>query len=194
METHFRKRLKDERDRRGWSQEELARRLGERGVAVHASTIAKIETNARAVRLDEAAAIAELFGLSLDALLGRKVVEDDQDHAMSVVAEEAERLISVLSQISARLDRAYEDLDAQFHITSVEGLLDEATPLQRRRAILLWLAHELVKHHFSAITAPLSTVARVRALMPTEVAAATKELYDMLDRATTIRSRLDEGQ
>jgi transcriptional regulator with XRE-family HTH domain len=193
METHFRKRLKDERDRRGWSQEELARRLSERGVAVHASTIAKIETNARAVRLDEAAAIAELFGLSLDALLGRKAVEDDQAHAMGVVAEEAQRLISDLSQIRARLDRAYQDLDAQFAITSVDGLLDEAMPLQRRRAILMWLAHQLVMYHFSAIIAPLSTVARVPALMPIEITTVTKDLYDMLDRATNIMNRLDEA-
>jgi transcriptional regulator with XRE-family HTH domain len=195
METHFRKRLKDERDRRGWSQEELAKRLGERGVAVHASTIAKIETNARAVRLDEAAAIADLFGLSLDTLLGRKAVEDDQDHAINVLAEEAQRLVSDLSQIRDRLDRAYRDLEAQFDSTSIEGLLiDDAMPLQRRRAMLMWVGHELVMYHFSAIIAALATVARVRALMPFEIAAVTKDMYDMLDRAAAIRTTSDEVQ
>lgn len=195
METHFRKRLKDERDRRGWSQEELAKRLGERGVAVHASTIAKIETDARAVRLDEAAAIADLFGLSLDTLLGRKAVEDDQGHAMNVLAEEAQRLVSDLSQIRDRLDRAYRDLEAQFDFTSIEGLLtDDAMPLQRRRAVLMWVGHELVMFHFSAIIAALATVARVPALMPFEIAAVTKDIYDKLDRAAAITTTSDEVQ
>jgi transcriptional regulator with XRE-family HTH domain len=195
METHFRKRLKDERDRRGWSQEELAKRLGERGVAVHASTIAKIETDARAVRLDEAAAIADLFGLSLDTLLGRKAVEDDQGHAINVLAGEAQRLVSDLSQIRDRLDRAYRDLEAQFDSTSIEGLLtDDAMPLQRRRAMLMWVGHELVMFHFSAIIAALATVARVRDLMPFEIAALTKDMYDMLDRAAAITTTSDEVQ
>jgi transcriptional regulator with XRE-family HTH domain len=196
METHFRKRLKDERDRRGWSQEELAKRLGERGVAVHASTIAKIETDARAIRLDEAAAIADLFGLSLDTLLGRKAVEDNQGHAISVLAEEAQRLISDLSQIRDRLDRAYRDLEAQFDSTSkIEGLLtDEAMPLQRRRAMLMWVGHELVMFHFSAIIAALATIARVRNLLPFEIAAVTKDMYDMLDRAAATTTTSDEVQ
>ena len=195
METHFRKRLKDERDRRGWSQEELAKRLGERGVAVHASTIAKIETDARAVRLDEAAAIADLFGLSLDTLLGRKAVDDDQGHAINVLAEEAQRLVSDLSQIRDRLDRAYRDLEAQFDSTSIEGLLtDDAMPLQRRRAMLMLVGHELVMFHFSAIIAALATVARVRDLMPFEIAAVTKDMYDMLDRAAAITTTSDEVQ
>jgi transcriptional regulator with XRE-family HTH domain len=192
METHFRKRIKDERDRRGWSQEELARRLGEHGVAVHASTIAKIETDARAVRLDEAAAIADLFGLSLDALLGRNTLEDDGDHAMNVLAEDAQRLLADLSQISDRLDRAHRDLEARFSFTSPEGLLDDAMPIQRRRAILMHVSHELVQYHFSAILVALSTVARVPALMPFEIATLTTDLYDMLDRASALRPKSEE--
>ncbi len=38
---------------------------------MHHTTVAKIEAGAREVKLDEAAAMADLYGLPLDALLGR---------------------------------------------------------------------------------------------------------------------------
>ena len=45
--------------------------LADRGVATYATTVAKIEAGDRAVRLDEAVAIADIFGMSLDVFLGR---------------------------------------------------------------------------------------------------------------------------
>ena len=39
---------------------------------MHATTVAKIEAGSRSVRINEAVAIADLFGVSLDSLLGRK--------------------------------------------------------------------------------------------------------------------------
>jgi hypothetical protein len=39
---------------------------------MHATTIAKIEAGTRSVRINEAVAIADLFEVSLDSLLGRK--------------------------------------------------------------------------------------------------------------------------
>jgi transcriptional regulator with XRE-family HTH domain len=71
----FRKRLKAERTRqdRKWSQEDLARMLLDRGVdGIYATTIAKIEAGDRAVRIDELTAMADIFGVSVDTLLGRK--------------------------------------------------------------------------------------------------------------------------
>ena len=67
--------MRAERERRGWSQEELAKRLTDKGVDTYASTVAKIESEKkpRAVRLAEAAAIADLFDVSLDTLLGRQM-------------------------------------------------------------------------------------------------------------------------
>ncbi len=45
--------------------------LADRGVSTYATTVAKIEGGDRAVRIDEAVAIADVFGMSLDAFLGR---------------------------------------------------------------------------------------------------------------------------
>ena len=40
---------------------------------IYSTTVAKIESGERAVRIDEAAALADLFDVSVDALLGRNV-------------------------------------------------------------------------------------------------------------------------
>ncbi|WP_422742151.1 helix-turn-helix transcriptional regulator [Mycobacterium sp. WMMD1722] len=75
--AQFRNRVKAERDRHGWSQAEMAKRLSDNGIDLHPTTIHKIEKGDRTVRVDEAVGIAELFGVSLDALLGRKASRDD---------------------------------------------------------------------------------------------------------------------
>jgi len=73
VEARFRQRVKKQRDRRDWSQADVAKMLGDKGIkGIYPTTIAKIESGERAVRIDEAAALADLFEVSLDALLGRK--------------------------------------------------------------------------------------------------------------------------
>jgi transcriptional regulator with XRE-family HTH domain len=72
-EDYFRKQLKAERERRNWSQAELAKMLSDREIPMHWTTVAKIEKGNRSVRIDEAAGIADLFEVSLDALMGRTI-------------------------------------------------------------------------------------------------------------------------
>lgn len=67
----LRQRLRDERERHGWSQPELAAALNQRGLLCHATTIAKIEAGSRAVRVDELAVLSEIFTVSIDMLVGR---------------------------------------------------------------------------------------------------------------------------
>ncbi|MBT2268815.1 helix-turn-helix domain-containing protein [Rhodococcus erythropolis] len=73
-EESFRRRVKHEREERGWSQADLARKLNEKGGKFHASTIAKIENLAgdkpRSIRLDEAMQIASAFDMGIENLLG----------------------------------------------------------------------------------------------------------------------------
>lgn len=72
VEARFRERVRQEREQRKLSQADLANRLGDKGIkGIYPTTIAKIESGERAVRIDEAAAIADLFEMSLDSLLGR---------------------------------------------------------------------------------------------------------------------------
>lgn len=72
-EDPFGRRLRYERERRGWTQADVAKRLAERGITLHPTAIAKIEQRdsrrPRVIRLDEAAAIADIFGLSVNDML-----------------------------------------------------------------------------------------------------------------------------
>src|SRR4051794_16407878 len=91
-EDYFRKRLKSERDSRGWTQREMEKLLSDRGIPMHWTTIAKIEKGDRSVRIDEAAAIADLFELSLDSLMGRKAkLENEHLHTLRAVFDTAQQ-------------------------------------------------------------------------------------------------------
>src|SRR6185295_9933260 len=80
VEARFRRRVKKQRDRRDWSQADVSKMLGDKGVkGIYPTTIAKIESGERAVRIDEAAALADLFDVSLDVLLGRKQNSQDDE-------------------------------------------------------------------------------------------------------------------
>ena len=72
VQARFRERIKQEREQRGWSQAALAEKLKGNGLkGFYATTVAKVESGERAVRIDEAAALADLFDVSVDALMGR---------------------------------------------------------------------------------------------------------------------------
>lgn len=70
LEDRFGRRVRMERERQGWTQMDLAKALEQQGLSLHPSAIAKIELRdverPRAIRLDEAHAIAQVFGLSID--------------------------------------------------------------------------------------------------------------------------------
>jgi transcriptional regulator with XRE-family HTH domain len=138
----FGKRVRDERERREWSQEELAKRLTDKGIPVYASTIAKIESEKkpRATRLGEAAGIADLFGVSLDSLLGRHTgLHSDLVFALRGLTDAARQSSAELNVIVVMLRRRLEDLAAfEFDgsdlvavetVRAIKGLMDAAPAL-----------------------------------------------------------------
>lgn len=80
VETRFRERVFAERKRRDWSQADVATMLRDKGIqSIYPTTIAKIESGERAVRIDEASALADIFEVSLDTLLGRSAAPNNDD-------------------------------------------------------------------------------------------------------------------
>jgi transcriptional regulator with XRE-family HTH domain len=72
-DKQFGKVLKKHRVRRGWTQPQMAEMLADKGVQpMHDTTVAKIEAGTRSVRINEAAGFADVLGIPLDALLGRR--------------------------------------------------------------------------------------------------------------------------
>jgi transcriptional regulator with XRE-family HTH domain len=132
LPSRFGKRVRDERERRGWSQEELAKRLTERGIPVYSSTIAKIEAEKkpRAARLGEAVAIADLFELSVDALLDRQGPDDSTlTFALAVLCDyagDAERQIQRAREVTADIEDQLASVDESFDLRGIDGLRQAA--------------------------------------------------------------------
>jgi transcriptional regulator with XRE-family HTH domain len=64
----FAKRVREVRERRGWTQQQLADRLRELGVPIDRTKVNRVETGARAVSIDDALAIAAALGVSPSVL------------------------------------------------------------------------------------------------------------------------------
>ena len=114
VETRFRERVKQERDRRAWSQADLSELLQGRGLEhIYSTTVAKIESGERAVRIDEATAIADLFEVSVDALLGRNVKQgSDLAYTLRAVQNIARQSSQQTAAIADALGDSLVDLDA----------------------------------------------------------------------------------
>jgi transcriptional regulator with XRE-family HTH domain len=95
----LRQRICDERERHGWSQVAFATKVSERGLVLHASTIAKIETGKRAVHIDELDIFADIFGMSMDALVGRRGDSSDLAWAASKLTSNAQKMAGDLDAL-----------------------------------------------------------------------------------------------
>ncbi|WP_086829408.1 helix-turn-helix transcriptional regulator [Streptomyces sp. NRRL B-24572] len=69
-EDNAAKRIKAEREQRGWSTTTLSDRLNEAGYEMNPSAVWRIENGKRRINLDEAIGFAEIFGVSLSNLVG----------------------------------------------------------------------------------------------------------------------------
>jgi transcriptional regulator with XRE-family HTH domain len=125
LENRFRERVKKERDRRGWSQADVAKMLGDKGIkGIYPTTVAKIESGERAVRIDEATALADLFAVPLDALLGRKhhSQEDELAYLLRLLRDTARQSSQ---QVWATMETIREQLE------ELPGEFDNADMLQK---------------------------------------------------------------
>lgn len=117
--TRFREAMRRERDRQKVSRAGLSNQLQNIGFDhIHPSTVAKIESGERPVRLDEATAIADLLGVGLDTLLGRRTrPEDDYHDAWRAAVETGGQA----AWQATSLERMLRDRVAQLVVADVDG-------------------------------------------------------------------------
>jgi transcriptional regulator with XRE-family HTH domain len=127
----FRERLKDEREGRKWSQAEVAKMLSDKGISgMYPTTIAKIEAGDRAVRIDELTGIADLFEVSVDALLGRRTgAGNDLAYTLRAVQTIACQSVQQTATIADALGDSLVDLDA-FEFNGREEIENEVVRAQ----------------------------------------------------------------
>ncbi len=135
-DDHFSNRLKTEREQRGWSQAEMAKMLRDNGIEpMHWTTVAKIEKGTRSVRIDEAAGIADLFGTSVDVMLGRGAKQRvDLIHTLSAVVDTAYRSATQVHRIRTALGDRVTDLSALDDLPARDALV---AGCERARALLM---------------------------------------------------------
>ena len=131
-ETRFRERVQQERERRKWSRADLSKLLQRKGFEhIYASTVAKIEYGERAVRIDEATAIADLFEVSVDVLLGRNVERSrDLAYTLRAVQKIARQSAQQTAAIADALGDSLVDLDAFDEFNGREQLESEVVRAQ----------------------------------------------------------------
>lgn len=95
IDVYFRKKLRQERERRGWSQADVAKMLSDNGLPMYPTTVAKIEAGERGVRIDEAAGIADLLEVPLDWLVGRQASGQGTEirYALRALQEKARAMV-----------------------------------------------------------------------------------------------------
>jgi len=93
--------LRATRKARGLSQQNVADALKPLGISLAQSLIAKIERGERPLRLDEAVALASLFGSTVDAALGLTAGPDE--NALRVTQWAVDRSV-LLVKIRALID------------------------------------------------------------------------------------------
>lgn len=123
---HFRNELRSAREGRGWSQALLSGVMNaEYDIPMYPSTIAKIESGERDVRINELYAFADLFEVSTDVLLGRHGNSTDVVWAMSRLTTNAQRIVADLSAIRTRLSGDLEDMRTYAKRERREGAVEK---------------------------------------------------------------------
>jgi len=203
IEEYLRKRLRAEREDRGWSQPEMAKRLSDKGIHTHPTAISKAEAGERAFRIEEVVAAAELFGLSVDALLGRKGgLPDQADHAMSELAETAERIAADLQQIQGRWSRAFGGLEDQFGpLYSYEGYVYGDVPWDMkdkpdayRRAVLMRLTRDEAMWHLGQASAIVLNVPEYHTMSAAELPEWLRAAADHIAEMRVLKQEQEQEQ
>ncbi|GGK64053.1 helix-turn-helix transcriptional regulator [Ornithinimicrobium pekingense] len=111
-ESNLRERLVQWRERRGWTQTDLARELRNRyGLPFHQQTVQRVESGVRPVRLNEAYAIAQLFELELGELTEShgtpRAVKLAIQNGLSNLSQLAEEVVEKVSSVALAAERVY---------------------------------------------------------------------------------------
>jgi transcriptional regulator with XRE-family HTH domain len=130
-EDRVRDRIKSERAKNSWTQQQLADRVNKYlrdRPEWRWSTVAKLEAGERGVQLGEASALADVFGISLETLSGRRA-RPARDLLYTVEALlEAQRMAAWQVPMLARTlrERATEVTDASSAGGAWAELVDDA--------------------------------------------------------------------
>lgn len=178
----LRKRVRVEREDRGWSQTDLSKRLADNGVHMPSTVISKVELGERALRIEEVAGLADLFGMSVDALLGRTRGLPTQGlRILDELSDTAGAMADELEVIQGRWGRAFGALEDHFgRLYSYQEHACDA-PWQAkdksddyRRAVLMRLCRDEALWYLHGAIGEIRNVQEIRHMSDTELPRALR--------------------
>jgi len=191
-EDRFGLRVKHEREVRGWSQADLADRLTAEGAKAYPTTIAKIETRSaerpRSIRLDEATALARIFGASIDDLVGQPSEFDLQD-AVDLLVSAAGKARDQIQRVSASLAEAFDGL--HLSVEEIAAMTDED---KERLGDSLALANNMLaaygvtQHHLAATRRSLAAMIRYGSMNGEDLELVMEDFSEVF-RLTQVAAR-----
>lgn len=106
------------REERGWSQAELSERLAEFGVDMHQTTIAKMETGKRPLRVSEMFGLSHTFGMPPGAVFSMPIREETFDSLEALQAELArtEQVVQEMREHTLGAIETFIDVAAEFGV------------------------------------------------------------------------------
>jgi len=114
-EKRFGVKVREWRQARNWSQEELAKQLHEVGIEMHQTTVAKVERGTRQLRVSEAVALAHVMGMPVLSVFYGPGPEGEP-WSMETMRKQMEQADEDIRQTEERLDALYKRLT--YHETS----------------------------------------------------------------------------
>lgn len=120
-----RRRIREERERRGWSQEQLATNVRWRTsgrVSLHPTAVTRLEKGQRSISLDEAVAFALALGLTVSELIGHA----DVDQTRFVRLREMDKITSAALDLAKLISGqdAGNVRDTEAHLRAVAEATD----------------------------------------------------------------------
>ena len=112
VEGTFRRGVRTWRELHGWSQTELAQRMGDRGFPFHQATVYKLEDGQRPTRLAEAVALAEVLEVPLTNLIGPDAPERVARFELARAARRVKEAQGEVEQWQAEVEQAVKEREA----------------------------------------------------------------------------------
>jgi transcriptional regulator with XRE-family HTH domain len=111
--TIFGSNVRDLRKERGWSQEELSRQLAAHGFSMHQTTIAKVEAGTRPTTVRDIGALASVFHVNVNELLGHNAVGASDARKQEVLLAETSGRLTEIDALKRFVDRRDKELNEQ---------------------------------------------------------------------------------
>lgn len=112
------------RNDHGWSRKEVLRRLKQEGIDLPATSLRRIEEQEQRLRLEEAAALARIFGVSLDDLSASLDPDDQADRAARQAELDGRKIGYRLTELRDDLDGLRSELRAHQTTSRSQQALD----------------------------------------------------------------------